>query len=245
MNILDAVILGAVQGLTEFLPVSSSGHLVIFQELLGFDGPRVMFSVLLHLATSAAVLVYFREKLFKLDRRMIILIGIGSVPAVIAGLLIEPFVEIFFESVRIVGIALLVTSLLTYLTDKPFARRSKINLIDSLMIGVAQAFAIVPGISRSGSTIFAGTASGIDRKTVAEYSFLLSVPVIIGASAYELLKHGASVNEDLLPIAAGAFTAFAVGMIAISIVLRLLTEKRFKFFSAYTLILGVVAIFLG
>jgi len=245
MDIVSAVILGVVQGLTEFLPVSSSGHLVLFQELLGFEGPRALFSVIVHLATSAAVVVFFRERLVALDRNLIALLVIGSIPAGIVGLLLEPVVDVLFTSTRLVGGALLLTSAIVYFVDAPFARRSRLSRLDAVIMGIAQAIAIVPGISRSGITILAGTGSGVDRKTVAEFSFLLSLPAVVGANVLKVSNGGLPDANALVPLASGFIAAFITGLLAIAIVMRILVERRFKVFSIYTLTMGIAALILG
>jgi undecaprenyl-diphosphatase len=242
MNIFNALLLGLIQGLTEFLPISSSGHLVIAQSLIDFSQPGVLFDTVLHLATTAAVIVYFRYKILHIKKADIKILIIGMLPAVIVGLFFRSFIEDLFTSTKIVGFALLLTATMNYFTDKAQARRRKINVIDSLVIGAAQAFAIIPGVSRSGSTIFAGTSLGVERSTAAEYSFLLSVPTIIGANVLELYTHGVTDSIPLPQYIIGFIAAFVTGFITIGILMRLLTERRFKFFALYAAIVGILTI---
>lgn len=242
MNILQGGLLGLVQGLTEFLPVSSSGHLVIAQSLMpGFSQPGVLFDVVLHLATATAIFVYFRGRILNLDKNFLILLTIGSVPAFIIGLLFSDLVESFFESTLVVSVGLLITAAMNWSTDKTWARRPVVGRIDALFIGVAQALAIIPGISRSGSTIFAATSLGVDRNEAARFSFILSVPAILGANFYQLIRHGFD-SQIQYPVYLFAFlTAAFSGYLAISLVIRFLGEKKFKYFAAYCIFASVFA----
>jgi undecaprenyl-diphosphatase len=245
MNILEALLLGLLQGLTEFLPVSSSGHLVIVQQLLpNFSQPGLIFDTVIHAGTTLAVLFYFREKILKISREYILLLIIGTIPAVIVGVLFSDFIEGLFNSVIVVGVALIITAVLNYFTDKADARREKIGRIDALIVGVFQSIAIVPGISRSGSTIFAGTSMGLTRSKAAEFSFLMSVPAIIGANFWEIYKHGINGGLSVWIYTVGFLAAFISGIFAIGIVLRALGGKNFKFFALYCAIIGLVSLFL-
>ena len=245
MKVLEAILLGFVQGVTEFLPVSSSGHLVLVEKMLGFSEQGILFEVIVHLATSLAVLVYFRGTIMRISGSYLVLIALGSIPAGLIGLAFQSSIEGLFDSVKIVGIALTITGLLNFLTDRAQARRDRISKIDSVIIGVAQAVAIVPGISRSGATIFAGTFSGVSRAKAAEFSFLLSVPVIIGANALQLYKGEIDGSLGFSVYLAGFVSAFVFGFIAINVVMRMLSERRFRIFGIYAFILGIVAIILG
>ncbi len=244
MNIINAFLLGLIQGLTEFLPISSSAHLVIAQHLMDFDQPGVLFDVVLHAATSLAVIIYFRETIFNSSREEIKLLIIGIIPAGVLGFLFQDFFEELFSDIFLVGVTLIVTGAMNYFVDRTQARRGRINSIDAFIIGVAQAIAIIPGISRSSATIFAGTSLGVDRKKVAEYSFILSVPTIIGANALQIFTHGGGNVIPFSQYLAGFLSAFIVGFVSISILLRLLVEKKFKIFAAYAVILGVLTLVL-
>jgi len=242
MNIFQASLLGLVQGLTEFLPVSSSGHLVIVQKLLpGFTQPGVLFDVLLHLATALAILVYFREKIMETDRKFLALIVIGSAPAFLVGFLFGDLVESLFKSTLVVSIGLFITAAMNWTTDKTWARRPVIGRIDAFFIGIAQALAIVPGISRSGSTIFAATSLGVDRSEAATFSFILSIPAILGANLYQLVRYGFDGGVDYGAYFVGFLVAALFGYLAISLVIRFLGEKKFKYFAAYCFVAGVVS----
>lgn len=244
MNILQAILLGFVQGLTEFLPVSSSAHLVIVKELLtDLKEPGVVFETVLHAGTMGAVLLYFKNKILELKINYLILIILGSIPAIIVGLLFSDLIEGLFTSVTVVGVALLISGLFNYFTDKADARREKIGRVDAIIVGLLQAFAIIPGISRSGATIFGGTAMGISRKTAAEFSFLLSIPAIIGANTWEIYRHGFSNGISIINYAVGFTAAFISGIIAISLLMRFLSEKNFKYFAIYCVVVGLLALF--
>ncbi len=245
MNMLSAIILGLVQGLTEFLPVSSSGHLVIVQSLSpGFSQPGVLFDVIVHLGTMLAILVFFRFRILSLKPAFLGLIVIASIPVGLVGFIFSDFVESFFNSTTIVGIALLVTAYMNWQTDKSWGRRKDVGKVDAFFVGLAQAFAIIPGISRSGSTIFAATALGVDKREAAEFSFLLSIPAIAGASIYQFMKYGGKGGLSLGVYFAGFVAAFVFGLIAIGLAIRFLTEKRFKFFTFYCFAVGLAALLL-
>jgi len=241
MSAVNAIILGLVQGLTEFLPVSSSGHLVIFQKFLEFESPGIVFEVMVHLATSLAIIVCFRRRIFEAKREYLYPIVIGSIPAAAVGLLFRGAIEGLFESMAVVGLALIVTGVMNFMADKAHTRRERVSAVDSLFIGLAQAFAIIPGISRSGSTIFAGTSMGIDRKAAAEFSFLLSVPVVLGANFLELSQAEISLGSVDVYLF-GFAAAFVSGIIAIKVVIRILVERVFKYFGLYAIVAGLLTI---
>jgi len=243
-NFIDAVILGAIQGLTEFLPVSSSGHLVIAQNLLNINQQGILFEVVLHAATTLAILFYFRKDLIEFIRKDWKLVIIGTIPAVVVGFLFKDLVENLFNSTRVVGFALLFTAAFNYLTDKSHARREAVTKLDSVFIGLMQAFAIVPGISRSGSTIFAGTYSGVKRETAAKFSFLLSIPAVVGANVLEFYSANSFDGVNISYYIVGFITAFLFGIVAIAVVMRLLAEKKFRVFAIYTALVGALVILL-
>ena len=157
MNIIWSVVLGIIQGLTEFLPVSSSGHLVIAQHFIpGFSQPGVMYDVILHLATLLAILYFFRKKIFKLGLKYYQLLLVGTIPAAVLGFLFQSQLEKMFGNFKMVGVELVITGILNLLVDKVETRKTNISNTNSLLIGISQAVAIIPGISRSGATIFTG-----------------------------------------------------------------------------------------
>jgi len=245
MNIISALFLGLIQGLTEFLPVSSSGHLVLAQSFLpAFSQSGVLFDVVLHAGTLTAVVVYFRKKILGLTRREIILLVIGSVPAAIVGFLASDLIESLFTSTKVVGVALLVTAAMNILTDRFRQKIKKVRVLDSVVIGSFQALAIIPGVSRSGSTIFAATARGVNRQKAAEFSFLLSVPAVLGANLLQFYKYPGELGGNMLGLTAGFVAAFISGYLAIYLVFKALLAKNFKLFGIYALVVGLSALLL-
>lgn len=242
MSYIWSLVLGVLQGFTEFLPVSSSGHLVLVQSLIpGFSQPGVLFDVCLHFGTLFAVLFFFRKRLFKLSFKYILYIVVATIPAVIVGFLLKDYIHRLFSSVTVVGVALIFTGLLNYLTSKHKEEEKSLDYKKSIFVGLMQAFAIIPGISRSGSTIFAGVKSGLSSKDAAEFSFLISVPAIIGANILEIyLSWGEKINY--IPYIIGFIAAFISGILAIKLVLKLLEEKKFKIFAFYCLALGIITL---
>lgn len=267
MTLLEAILLGALQGATEFLPVSSSGHLALAQHFLGVEEGQVAFDVVLHVATLLAVMVVYREvlgrlcgaavresfsgRLFRSPRtvwreseeiRLIGLLALGSLPTAAIGLLFQDRLEAAFGSPVLVATMLVVTGavlLLPRLRRKP--AENHLRLWHAPLIGVAQGLAITPGISRSGSTISLGLLLGVRAEEAARYSFLLSIPAILGAL---LLKSGDLV-EAALPagvLVGGFVAAFAVGLTALLALLALLRRGRFGIFSVYCFGLGLAAL---
>lgn len=241
MNLIYAIILGAVQGVTEFLPISSSGHLVIAQSLVpSMSEHGVLFEVVLHAGTLLAVIIFFRKKIRSLTSNETALLGIATIPAVLAGVLFGSALEAMFSNVKAVGIEIMISGILCFAIDRAHERKTEISKKQSLFIGIAQAIAIIPGISRSGSTIFAGTAMGIKKAKIAEFSFLLSIPAIAGAIAYELLKYGDGVSGNYLYYLIGFISSFIFGIFSIKILLALLKSKKFFYFGIYCLIVGLI-----
>lgn len=243
MNLISSIFLGILQGFTEFLPVSSSGHLVIAQNIIpGFVQEGVLFDVFLHAGTALAVLYYFRKTLLKLTSKYIFLILLATIPAGLVGIIFNSSIEKLFDGTILVGFALIFTGILNFLTDKAKKGSQKITIKNSILIGMTQALAIIPGISRSGSTIFAGTSLGIKRKEAAQFSFLLSVPAIVGANLVQFVKYGSGLSGNILIYGAGFLAAFVSGVFAINFVLKFLLAGRFKLFAYYCLGLGILVI---
>lgn len=238
MEIGSAIILGVVQGITEFLPVSSSAHLAIAQEFLpSFTQPGLLFDVIIHLGTTLAVIYYFRARILTITVREALILGLATVPAVVFGFMFKDVLESMFQNMPIVGITLIITGVLNFLINKASGVTKKVGAWDAILIGVAQAISILPGISRSGSTIFAGVSLGIDRKKAAEFSFLMSIPAILGANVLQLYSHGVSEAISAAYLA-GFLGAFVVGLLSISVLLKLLNERKFSIFGVYCIVLG-------
>ena len=251
MSLIQAIFLGVVQGLTEFLPVSSSGHLVLMQRFLGITEPGLTFEVFVHFGTLFAVFFVYRREIWELIRnpfqRMTLLIIVGAVPTAFIGFAFKPYFEKFFESLLIVGISLILTGIILWLSDDHLGgRKTEINTtwLDVLIIGIAQGLAITPGISRMGLTVSAGIMRGLSREMAAKYSFLLSIPVIFGANLLEFKGVWENGLESTGGIAylAGAFAAAVSGIFAIKIILKILKNGSLKIFSYYVWILGTITI---
>ncbi|HSO20643.1 MAG TPA: undecaprenyl-diphosphate phosphatase [Desulfosarcina sp.] len=273
MNLVEALVLGIVQGLTEFLPVSSSGHLVLFQNLFGLREPELLFDICLHVGTLAAVvLVFYRDildilgallriparmgtsggmlQLLRADAsvRMALLIVVGSIPTAVIGLLFKEITDQLFGSLFIVGAMLLITGCLLWLTrrirseGRPIGRTT---VKDALIIGIVQGLAILPGISRSGSTISTALFLGVDRKIAGRYSFLLSIPAIVGALLLSLDTPELHTSIPLATILAGSFVSAVVGWLALVILLRVVDRGQLHRFAPYCWLVGIVTFVLA
>jgi undecaprenyl-diphosphatase len=252
--VLIAAFWGLIQGLTEFLPVSSSGHLVLVPALFHLQEPNLATSALLHLGTLAAVVAYFRRDLlgllkFRTDpqaRRILMLLAIGTVPAALVGVALDGPISIVFSEPWMVAVALMVTgAILAFSLLLQAGRRTLAEgrASDALVVGLAQAFALIPGISISGMTITAGMAQGLERTQAARFAFLLAVPAIAGASILEGtdLVRGGGFSPDLL---VGVLVAAVVGYATIAALLRILVRVGMAPFAAYCLVAGATAYFL-
>ncbi|KKQ84600.1 MAG: Undecaprenyl-diphosphatase [Candidatus Woesebacteria bacterium GW2011_GWB1_38_8] len=243
MNIVWATVLGLIQGLTEFLPVSSSGHLVIAQHFIpGFTQPGILFDVVLHLATLLAVLFFYRNRIFTLGRKYYQLLLIGTIPAATIGFLFQSQLENTFGDFKMVGVELIITGILNFLIDRTKTVHKNINYSNSFLIGISQAIAIIPGISRSGATIFSGVKLGIDRQKAAEFSFLLSIPAILGANVLQVISHGNNIIGNPIYYFAGFVAAFIGGFFSINLVLTSLAKRRFSLFGYYCIAIGLIVL---
>ncbi len=263
MNIFQSIALGLIQGLTEFLPVSSSGHLVLGGKLLGVTSENIIFEVFLHYATFMAVIVFFFREIIALIRsplnvvlkssrterdlansRYLLFIVIGSIPAGVLGLLFKDEIKDAFKSPLLVGIMLLVTSVILFLTLFSKPRRLELKLPDCIVIGIAQAVAMLPGISRSGTTISSGMYLGIDKKTAFNFSFLLSLPAIFGAFLLEFKEAvSLSLPSDLVVVyIIGMIVAFISGYLCLVLLRKIVIAGKFAYFGIYTLIIGILTI---
>ena len=255
MSYLDAIILGILQGLTEFLPVSSSGHLVLAQTLLHVKSSGVSFEVTLHLGTVLSVLVYFRKQLglmilslFKKEmveeRKMIGLLILGTIPAGVVGLLFKDFFESAFSSPLLTSVMLLVTGFILFLSRFSKSGKKPVGLWSAIGMGLGQAAAIFPGVSRSGSTIVAGMLSGVQPSKAAEFSFLLAIPAIGGAAILEG-KQLLSLSSDMIGhYIAGMVFSFVFGLIAVYTVLAMVRRGRFEYFGYYCFAVGLLGLYL-
>lgn len=251
MNILIAILLGLVQGACEFLPVSSSGHLVLFQNIFGIGEDALLLDIMLHVGTLIAVFIVYRKQIWDIIRhpiqRKTVLILISTAVTAVIGFLFEDFFKNAFGG-ALLGIGFLITALLLFLTDRLSAKYNRksinqITLMDATGIGVMQGVAILPGISRSGATISGCLLSGLDRETAAEYSFLLSIPAILGAAVLQIPDALAqSANFDWPGAVIGMITAAVTGYFAIRFMLKIIAKKRFQGFAIYMLALGMLVL---
>jgi undecaprenyl-diphosphatase len=264
MNLFQAVILGIVQGATEFLPISSSGHLVLLPAVLGWPEPPLVFDTTVHLATLLAVVSVFWRDLVKLlvawwrglhdgqplgtiESCLAWWVILGTVPGILAGTLLKDTFESLFGNPRAVGAFLILTALLLVLAEL-FGRRRRdlmsLTWLDALLIGIGQAAAIAPGLSRSGTTIAVGMFRGLNRDAAARFSFILSIPIILGAGAMQSidLARGGNLTIQAPELVVGFIAAAICGYLAIRLFLAYLRRQRLYPFAAYCLVVGVLSI---
>jgi len=253
MDIIHAIILGIMQGLTEFLPVSSSGHLVILQTLFGFNEPELLFDCAVHMGTLLAVLVYFFKDIKRIISSLILFdtnspdfllainIVIASIPTAIIGFTFMDLFEKAFSSALTAGIMLCMTGIFLAITRLiPERHNKKVGILTSLIIGTAQGIAIIPGISRSGATITCALACGLERELAFNFSFLLSIPAITGAFLLESLKIE-HVN-NIIPLLLGTISSAIVGILALKILTGMVKKGQLHYFSPYCILRGIVTI---
>jgi undecaprenyl-diphosphatase len=266
MTVIEAILLGIVQGVTEFLPVSSSGHLTVARNLMGLDEIPMLFDVMMHLPTLLAVVIVFRKRIGALfaslfrfltrstreddgvNLRLIVIIIIASLTTAVIGLGIERLQKSFSVSIKLVGVFFLVTAAVLIVSrffngSRGYGSRGyeSLRLKDALLTGAAQGLAVLPGISRSGMTIAASLACGIERKKAGEYAFILSIPAILGALTLEIK------DLDLLPVdpyflTAGMISSFVVGLLSLLLLLRIIRKGRLYLFSIYLIPVGLATI---
>ncbi len=267
-QIVQAIVLGIVQGLTEFLPVSSSGHLIVVPALLGWDDPFIeslAFSVMLHVATLLALLLYFqadwrrlipaglaaiRDRSFRgdPDRKLAWLLAASTIPAVIVGVLLNDVIENVFREPRLVAVTLVIGAAILWLADRLGSRTRQVEGVTfpiAIGIGAAQALALIPGISRSGISISAGLFAGLDREAAARFSFLMATPITAGAGLWEFRKivsGEAGVDLPLIPLAAGMVAGLLAGLVAIAVTLRFLRTHGVGVFVIYRIALAAVVL---
>ena len=246
-EILISIVLGIIQGISEFLPVSSSGHLALFLDIFNVSENQLFLTVMLHLGTLLAVVVFYFKTLLNLlkkgNRKTIFYLFIATIPAGIFMILLKPLIDNLFSSTTFLWVGFFLTSIILWLTDKvgkKITAPRPLNLKMALSMGLGQAFAIFPGISRSGSTIASGIilANG-EKTTVADFSFLMSIPIILGSFVVEVSTVDFS-SINLLPTLLGVLSAFITGLFAIKFMLRLIKNCNFKWFSLYLIIIGLI-----
>jgi undecaprenyl-diphosphatase len=262
VSAIEAIVLGIVQGLTEFLPVSSTAHLRIVPAFLGWKDPGAAFTAVVQLGTMAAVLLYFRADLWRIvrtwfvslrrpelrgeiDARMGWYIGLGTIPIGILGLIFKDQIETGARDLYLIAAALIVVGLVMLVVDINSRRTRDLSSLtgrDAAIIGIAQAAALVPGVSRSGATITAGLLLDLDRASAARYSFLLSVPAVVLSGLFELRKIGGAGTAGAVPTVIATILAFVVGYASIAFLLRWLARHNLAVFVGYRVALGALVL---
>ncbi len=258
MDILDSIILGIVQGLTEFLPVSSSGHLEIGKALLGdksIPEESLSFTVVLHFATALSTIAIFRKDILDIIKgflsfkwnehtKFVTKIVVSMIPAAIVGFFFEDQLEqLFGGNILLVGCMLLVTAILLFFADKAKNTNKKVSFSNAFIIGISQAIAMLPGISRSGATISTSVLLGNDKTKAARFSFLMVIPLIFGKIAKDILSGDLNFeNQNITALSAGFIAAFIAGLFACTWMISLVKKSKLSYFAIYCAIVGVVAI---
>lgn len=256
MSVWQAIVMGIIQGLGEFLPISSSGHLVLVPWLLGWDVPGINFDIALHIGTLIAVLFYFWQDWLKLisaavtrrnkeHAKLFWLLVIASIPAALAGLLFKDPIENSLRSPVIVGLMLIIFAFILYFSDKKKQIRSldSMTIKDALFIGVAQAISLIPGVSRSGITMTVARLFSYSREEAARFTFMLSTPVIFGAGLMSI--QDTTLSQITLPFIVGVVVSAIIGLLSISFLLKFLKKHSFNIFVGYRLLLGALIIMLS
>ncbi len=258
MDVIDAIILGIIQGLTEFLPVSSSGHLELGKAILGDNSvpeESLLFTVVLHFATALSTIVVFRKDILEIvkgilkfqwdeDMQFLAKIVVSMIPAVVVGLFFEEQLEALFGgNILLVGCMLIVTALLLFLADKAKDTNKKVSFSNAFVIGISQAIAMLPGISRSGATISTSVLLGNDKTKAARFSFLMVVPLIFGKIAKDILSGDISTDsQNFTALSIGFVAAFVAGLFACTWMISLVKKSKLSYFAIYCVIVGVIAI---
>ncbi len=252
VSIIEAVILGIIQGITEWLPISSSGHLVLFQHLFNITQP-IIFDIILHLGSLLVILIVFRKEILRLIKgivrleksslKFLLYLVLASIPIALVGLLLNDFIKSIFDNIKTVGFSLLFTSFLLFMSKYPKIKNKNLNLKNTLIIGLAQSLAILPGVSRSGTTISTGMIQGIRTKKVAVFSFLLFIPAILGATILELKN--ISQITDIPSLIISLLITIITGFITLKLLLKIIRKNKFRLFGWYCLALGLIILFIA
>lgn len=265
MEIINVIILGIIQGIAEFLPISSSAHLIIARDVFGLwlnvaSNVELTFDLALHFGTLLAIVIYFWTDLWKIlisgitkgvkekEGKIFWYLILATIPAALVGVLFEDVVESFFrKQIWLIALALIIMGIIIYLVDKKSEIKKDMKEMkwkDALLIGCAQVFALIPGFSRSGTTITASRALGLNREDSAKFSFYLSIPVVAGASLLTLIKDNtlAIISENLLIFGLGILISFVTGLLCIAFLLKYIKKNDFKLFMIYRVILGIIVL---
>jgi undecaprenyl-diphosphatase len=258
MNGFEAIFLGILQGVTEFLPISSSGHLVLGEGLLGLEVESLKsFDVMVHLGSLLAIFFYFRKDILGLIKgffkllggnksdpysKLVLFIIVGTIPAVVAGLTLEDFIDANFRNSLAVAVCMIIVGIVFLFAEKMAKQNKKISWKSGIIIGIVQAFALIPGVSRSGSTIVAGLFTGLKREQAARFSFLLGIPAIAGAGLLTMIgevKNGGFVL-DFWPVTIAFLASFISGLISITFLMKFLKKHSINIFAYYLIAVGLV-----
>jgi len=261
MDIIDAIILGIIQGLTEFLPVSSSGHLELGKAILGDDlagEESMLFTIVLHFATAISTVVVFRKDIFQIfkglfefkwneETQFAAKIMLSTIPAIIVGLFFEKELEqLFGGNISFVGFMLLITAVLLWMADKAKNTGKTVSFNNSIVIGISQAIAMLPGISRSGSTIATSVLLGNDKSKAARFSFLMVIPLIFGKIAKDIMDGAITTeSENNMALIVGFIAALISGYFACKWMIALVKKSKLTYFALYCLVVGIIAIAVG
>jgi undecaprenyl-diphosphatase len=244
VSLIQVIILSIVQGITEWLPISSSGHLAVIQKIFGFQD--LSFDIFLHFAAIIAVLIVFNKQIIKLvnikDKENLTYVGLlilGIIPAGIVGVLFEKKIESFFSSMFYLGIFFMISGIIVYITKFSNEKREKINLTDSLFIGIIQAISVVPGISRSGTSVGSGLIRGIKKDEAVKFSFFMAIPIILGATVFKAKDiFNSEINVWLLLVSFSV--TLIVSIFSIKLLLKVIKSDKFYMFGVYNFLLGVL-----
>lgn len=260
MDIFQAIILGIIEGITEFLPISSTGHLLIAQNMIGYKDTAEIFTVVVQLGALGAVVWFYRQDLWekitslingnKVQQKFLLFWFIATIPASIFGFLLSKTLP-YIDSPRVIAVTLILGGLLIWLIENHFdsapvtkqPKLNKINLKQSILIGFSQVLALIPGVSRSGATIMGGLLTGLDRVTATTFSFYLSIPIILMAGLYKLISSNGnltSVSGGGIALIMGTLSAFVTSFIVIKWLLKYVSKHDFKIFAYYRIVLGIV-----
>jgi undecaprenyl-diphosphatase len=252
INVFQALLLAIIQGITEFLPVSSSGNLILFQNFFGVTGEQLNFTILVHVASALAILLFFFDRLWRLTRQLWLPVLVGTLPAVLVALFFKDAVETLFSNPYLVSLALFFTGFINlgiqyFLRHEKLSQLSSVKVWQGLIIGVAQAVAITPGVSRSGSTVFAGLLTGLSRKMAFEFSFLLAMPAIAGATVLQILSETSQsavvFNEFFsLPYVVGFLGSFIASYSSLWLLKLMMEKAQFWWFSVYCFGIGALGL---
>lgn len=251
MNIIEAIIIGLIQGLTEFLPISSSGHLVIIQKILKINSPGNLIEVSAHLGTLLSIVLIYKNEIWSIitslksteTKKYIFMILLATLPSVVFVLTSKSFIIRLFDSVSSVAIALIFTGCILYVSGIKYYSNKKLSLAKGFLIGISQAFAIIPGISRSGTTISLALLLGISNKEAAKFSFMLAIPAIFGATILTFLDAQFDQLKIMTtPLVVTALVSFVSGLLALKFLIKILNAGKFYYFSFYCILIGLISL---